>query len=115
MSKLQELIAQREALAAQINEARDQAQVEALAQISAIMEDAHMTADELIAHLNPKLAAKLNGNGHASVPKGSTVVPKYRDPATGQTWAGRGRKPTWMEAAIAQGKTAADFAIAPLQ
>jgi DNA-binding protein H-NS len=25
------------------------------------------------------------------------VAPKYRDPATGKTWTGRGRAPTWLE------------------
>ena len=25
------------------------------------------------------------------------VAPKYRDPATGQTWTGRGRAPKWLE------------------
>lgn len=29
---------------------------------------------------------------------GTTKVPiKYRDPATGQTWTGRGRAPKWIE------------------
>lgn len=26
----------------------------------------------------------------------STVAPKYRDPATGQTWTGRGKPPRWI-------------------
>lgn len=106
MSKLSELRAQQQALEAQIAEARDQAVVEALGTIHAVMEEAGMSVDDLIAHLNPKLA-KTNGRG---APKGSTVAPKYRDEA-GNTWAGRGRKPVWLENAIAQGKTLADFAI----
>lgn len=28
--------------------------------------------------------------------KGRKLEPKYRDPETGKTWAGRGRKPSWM-------------------
>lgn len=28
--------------------------------------------------------------------KGVSVAPKYRHPATGQTWAGRGVYPTWI-------------------
>ena len=31
-------------------------------------------------------------------------VPKYRDPATGKTWTGRGKPPGWIAAAIKQGK-----------
>lgn len=28
--------------------------------------------------------------------KGRKLEPKYRDPETGKTWAGRGRLPKWM-------------------
>lgn len=37
--------------------------------------------------------------------------PIYQDPATGVTWAGRGKEPKWMELAISQGKTREDFRI----
>jgi DNA-binding protein H-NS len=43
--------------------------------------------------------------------KRSTVAPKYRDPATGTTWTGRGKKPKWVEAALASGKKLEDLAI----
>jgi len=36
---------------------------------------------------------------------------KYRDPATGQTWSGRGLQPKWIKAALANGKALADFAL----
>ena len=28
---------------------------------------------------------------------GGTVAPKYRDPATGATWTGRGKAPKWID------------------
>ena len=28
----------------------------------------------------------------------SEAAPKYRDPATGETWSGRGRMPRWLKA-----------------
>jgi len=28
--------------------------------------------------------------------KGRTLEPKYKDPATGKTWSGRGKKPAWV-------------------
>ena len=40
----------------------------------------------------------------------SCACPKCRDPASGQTWAGRGQKPRWLAAAIASGKKLEDFA-----
>ena len=44
-------------------------------------------------------------------PRGS-VAPKYRNPETGETWAGRGLKPRWLTAAIKSGKSLEAFAIA---
>ena len=32
------------------------------------------------------------------------VAPKYKDPESGKTWTGRGRKPKWVEAWIAEGR-----------
>jgi DNA-binding protein H-NS len=43
-------------------------------------------------------------------PRGS-VAPKYRDPETGETWAGRGLKPRWLTAAMKSGKSLEYFAI----
>lgn len=40
-----------------------------------------------------------------------TVPPKYRDPATGQTWTGRGRTPRWLTAAEEQGRHRDEFLI----
>lgn len=34
------------------------------------------------------------------------VLPKYKDPESGKTWTGRGRRPNWAE-----GKNLADLAI----
>ena len=39
------------------------------------------------------------------------VAPKYRDPETGATWAGRGLKPRWLTAAMKSGKSLEHFAI----
>ena len=29
--------------------------------------------------------------------KGTKAKPKYRDPATGTTWSGRGKEPAWIK------------------
>lgn len=40
------------------------------------------------------------------------AAPKYANPhAPDQTWTGRGRKPRWVEAALADGKTLDDLAL----
>jgi DNA-binding protein H-NS len=48
--------------------------------------------------------------GGASALKGRKVPPKYRS-RSGETWAGRGAKPTWLVAAIRGGKKLDDFLI----
>ncbi len=43
---------------------------------------------------------------------GRKVKPKYRNPANkSETWAGRGKQPRWLVAAIKSGKKIQDFAI----
>jgi DNA-binding protein H-NS len=65
------------------------------------------------AELEQQLAA-LSGarvvRGGGSVLKGRKVAPKYRS-RSGETWAGRGAKPTWLVAAIKEGKKLDDFLI----
>ena len=42
---------------------------------------------------------------------GKKVPPKYRNPATGDTWSGRGLKPKWLTAALNAGRSLSDFAL----
>ena len=42
---------------------------------------------------------------------GSKRPPKFRDPVTGNTWAGVGRAPKWIVEAEAAGKSREDFRI----
>jgi DNA-binding protein H-NS len=37
------------------------------------------------------------GSGKAKSKSGNVGAPKYRDPATGITWTGRGKPPRWIE------------------
>lgn len=60
-------------------------------------------ASALAAALKKEKAAQRLG-----APKGGV---KYRDPATGSTWSGRGLQPAWLKAAMAGGATLASFAV----
>lgn len=42
---------------------------------------------------------------------GRKVAAKYRDPASGQSWSGRGLQPKWLKAALSGGKKLEDFAL----
>jgi DNA-binding protein H-NS len=48
--------------------------------------------------------------GGGSSLKGRKVPPQYRSPS-GETWAGRGARPSWLVAAIKEGKKLEDFLI----
>ncbi|HPE05892.1 MAG TPA: H-NS histone family protein, partial [Thauera sp.] len=41
----------------------------------------------------------------------SPLKAKYRDPATGETWVGRGATPKWMRAYLEAGRNKDEFLI----
>jgi DNA-binding protein H-NS len=104
MATLNELLAQKAALEKQIVDAQREEKAAAIAQIKGLMAQYGLT----LADLGPRATAvaprRANGGG-------AKVPPKYRDPATGATWSGRGLKPRWLEAALAAGRSISDFAI----
>ncbi|WEM01003.1 MULTISPECIES: H-NS histone family protein [Delftia] len=103
MSDYQTLLAKRAELDAQIAAARAAERAQAILQLREITLQARSLADEhgiTTDELFPGTKAKKAG---------SVGAPKYRDPATGSTWTGRGKPPLWI-------KDAADrtpFLIAP--
>lgn len=103
MATLNDLLAQKAALEKQIVDAQREEKAAAIAQIKALMAQYGLTPADLGARAIA--AAPRRAGGGAKVP------PKYRDPATGATWSGRGLKPRWLEAALAAGRALSDFAI----
>jgi DNA-binding protein H-NS len=49
--------------------------------------------------------------GRGSSLKGRKVAPKFADPKTGMTWAGRGARPKWLAAALKGGQKLEDFSV----
>ena len=76
------------------------------AKMEAAIKEAGFTVAEVFGA--PKRAARKNGNGN-----GHKLAPKYANPENrSQTWAGRGRMPRWMTAAMKQrGAKREDFAV----
>ena len=95
MSSVAQLIAQKEALEAQIEAARKAENAEAIAQVKAIVAAHGLTSQDIFG--GAKRGAKAGS---------SKVAPKYKDPVTGSTWTGRGKAPKWIE-----GKDRTQFAI----
>ena len=77
-------------------------------QIKELMAQHGITADDLTTQ-KPQRAASAATN--PSKDGTSKVAAKYRDPATGATWTGRGLKPLWMRSAIESGRTQDEFLI----
>ena len=96
MPTSEELYAQIEALKIQAEEARKAEKSGAVAEIRAMMAKYGVTMDDL------------GGKGGKTAKRGS-VAAKYRDPVSGKTWTGRGRRPAWVADLEAQGKNLDDF------
>ncbi len=101
MPKLQDLLAKRAELEKQIEDTRRQEKADAIAQVRALMSEHGLALTDL------------SGRGKPAVTRtaGRKVPAKYRDPATGTTWSGRGLQPKWLRAEIAGGKKISDFAL----
>lgn len=101
MTSIQDLLAQKAALEKQIAEAQRAARSDAIAKVKALMAEYGLTAADLAG--KAPAAPKAEGS--------KKVAAKYRDPASGQSWTGRGLKPKWLQAALASGKQLSDFAL----
>ncbi len=86
MSSYKELLKQREALELQISTARRDEVANAIAQVRVLIDEYALTQQEVF----PSTRAR-------SATSGTKVAPKYRDPASGQTWTGRGKAPKWIQ------------------
>lgn len=83
-----ELLQQREALEQAIAQARQNEIASAVAKIRELVAEYGLTPQDVF----PGRGAK------STVAKStSKVAAKYRDPASGQTWTGRGKAPKWIE------------------
>lgn len=86
MSTYKELLKQREALEKEISTARRNEVANAIAQVRTLIDEFQLTEQEVFP-----------SNRARSATSGTKVAPKYRDPATGQTWTGRGKAPKWIQ------------------
>ena len=93
-----DLLAQREALEKAIEQARQNEIAGAVTKVRELVAEYGLTVQDVFPGRAGKLAAKSSGG---------KVAAKYRDPATGQTWTGRGKAPKWID-----GKDRSAFLIA---
>jgi len=98
MSTYKELKAQAEALLKQAEAARR-------AEIASVVADIQAKMKEYGISLND-----LKG-GATKTQARAAVAAKYRNPATGQSWSGRGRAPRWLAEELAKGRSKDAFLI----
>ncbi|WP_234265197.1 H-NS histone family protein [Hydrogenophaga sp. NFH-34] len=99
MSNYSTLMAQARDLMVQAEKARKEEIASVVAEIRAKMKEYGITVDDL------------GGAGRKAGSSKSKAEPKYRGP-NGELWAGgQGRKPEWVRAVLAEGKSIEDFKI----
>lgn len=84
MTDYKTLLAQKAELEAQIAAAQAERKAEGIAQARALVAEYGLTAADVF----PPASTRAAGN---------VGQPKYRDPATGVTWTGRGKPPLWIK------------------
>lgn len=97
MATYKELLKQQEALALQVEEARKREISDAVSQVRQMVSEFGLTERDVFP----------SGRKSGGTRTGGKVAPKYRDPATGQTWTGRGKAPKWID-----GKDRSNYLIA---
>lgn len=92
MTTYKEIQEQIKDLTRQAEEVRKREVAEGVAEIKKIMSEKGITLTDLGCRQSRRAAA------------GEKPV-RYRDPQTGATWTGNGRKPEWIKKALAEGKS----------
>jgi len=98
MATYQELMAQAEALLQQAEATRRAEIASVVAEIQARMKEYGITLDDL------------KGGAKKTKSRGA-VAAKYRNPASGEIWSGRGRTPKWLADELAKGRAKDAFLI----
>lgn len=92
MATYKQLLAQKEALEAQLAEVRATEVAGVIEKIQSLMAEFGLSVEDI---QGKRSRGRPAGSGAVKVAK-EPLPPKYRDPKTGKTWSGRGRAPAWL-------------------
>lgn len=92
MATYKQLLAQKEALEAQLAEVRSTEVAGVIEKIQSLMAEFGLSLEDI---QGKRRRGRPAGSGAAKAAK-EPLPPKYRDPKTGKTWSGRGRAPAWL-------------------
>lgn len=93
MATYKQLMAQKEALEAQLAEVRATEVAGVIEKIRSLMAEFGLTPEDIE---GKRRRGRPAGSGAAKAATKEPLPPKYRDPKTGKTWSGRGRTPAWL-------------------
>lgn len=96
---LEELRIAREKLDEQIAAIEVEKKQEVITQVRALVSQAGLTVEDVFGH-----------HGKKTKRHGAPALVKYRHP-DGRTWTGVGRKPAWINEALARGESLETFAV----
>lgn len=102
MATYAELMQQAQELIRQAEELRQGERDEAIAKVREIVAQYDLTMDDI-------QGAK--GRAAKAGKAVNKVAPKYMDKATGATWTGRGKRPTWLNDHVNAGRSQEEFLI----
>lgn len=122
-ASLADLLAQKAALEQKIAQAQQAERAQAIAQVKSLMAQYGLTVADLGVAAGARRAGSPATPASRPAPESTParasrkgkplgkVPPKYRDPASGATWTGRGLRPRWLQAALAAGRALDEFRI----
>jgi len=94
MATYKQLMAEKEALEAQLAEVRVTEIAGVIEKIQGLMAEYGLTTDDIATKRRRGRPAGAKAKPVTKVK--SELPPKYMDPKTGATWSGRGRAPAWL-------------------
>ncbi len=92
MTTLSDLIAQKDALDAQIQQVRSESLKSVVFQIQALMRDHGLSMDDIMETKRSRTPRSI-----ASSSPRVAAPARYQDPTTGKTWSGLGKPPNWIK------------------
>jgi len=98
-----QLLAQLEATEKQLAEHRQETRKVAIADVLVKIAEAGLTMEDLFPAADRKGSRGVKGK--------TSVAAKYRNAETGEQWAGRGKRPRWLAAALDAGRKLEEFAL----
>ncbi len=92
MATYRELMAQKQAIEAQLEEARASEVASVIEQIRDLMTQYNLSPEDVAPRRRRGRPSGAASTPHEKAP----LPPKYMDAKTGKTWSGRGRAPAWL-------------------